>query len=79
MGLSDFLAERKISQAEIGRVLGHGRSSAHKKLHSERRWTLEQMQRVLDYLRAKHDPDLTLDRLFGAPPKRQRRTRKAAA
>jgi hypothetical protein len=66
MGIHEILRDKGVPQVELAAGIGIAESTLSLKLKGERRWRVEEANRVLAYLRERTgDESLTLDLLFG--------------
>jgi len=64
MSLRNLLGKHGISQAELAKGLGMGRSTISLKLSGSRRWRQEEINRVLDFLQRRLGRRLTYEKVF---------------
>jgi hypothetical protein len=67
MAISEVLRAHDRTQGWLAEQLDMGESTLSQKLTGQRRWTVEEANRVLSVLRTL-DETLDLDRLFGDTP-----------
>lgn len=68
MTAKERLKALNLGPTRLAELIGVDPSAVSHKLAGRRPWTLEEAQIIAAHVRENHDPDVTIEQLFGAAP-----------